>query len=101
MASHIGRPHAFAFLLVFALYFAVNDVQFVDKVYHEVRVDGIAPRVGTLSCSKRTADVALLLQDVVELNANGCCLVFEEGLGNLSVPNQFVRVHGCIGIAAA
>ena len=53
---------------------------------HEVGVDGIRPRVSALCGGERTAYVALLLQNVVELDADGSGIILEERLGNLGIP---------------
>lgn len=95
-----GTAHAF---LRFAsiLAFAAKDIQFVDKMYHEVGIDGIVPRVYTLRSGQSTADITLLLQDIIELNADGSGTIAEEGLCNLRVPEQFVGIHRSIGVTTA
>lgn len=56
----------------------VEEVQLVDEVDHEVRVDGVVPCVFAHHGRDVSADVALLLQDVKALQADGKCLSLEE-----------------------
>ena len=57
---------------------------------HDVRIDGIVPRVTAHGGRDGTAHVTLLVQDVVELQADGCGASFEERLGYLGIPKKFV-----------
>ena len=88
-------------VFVIARALTAEDVEFVDEVEHDVRVDGVAPRVAALLRGDGAADVALLVQDVVELQAHSCCVAFEEGLRNLPVPKELVGVHRVVRVAAA
>ena len=91
--------HSF-FLAGFVAGGAVEDVELVDEVHHEIGVDGVAPSIGSLRSGQRSAHVALTVENVIELNADGGSLLLEERLSNLGVPNQFVGVHGLVGVAA-
>ena len=58
--------------LAIATLATAEDVELVDEVNHEVRVDSIGPRVATLHGVDDTAHVALLAQDVVGLKHHNC-----------------------------
>lgn len=102
-----GRAHARAaavavlFFLVTGGALAIEDVEAVDEVDHAIGVDGVVPRVAAHLCVDGAAHVALLVQDVVELQADGGGVAFEEALGNLGVPYKLVGVHRGVGIATA
>ena len=73
--SHaLGRLawHLLLLACIFARLATAEDIQLVDEVEHEVRVDSIGPRVRTLHSVDDTRDVALLAQDVVSLEHNYC-----------------------------
>lgn len=55
------------FLLASRTTFSSDDVQFVDKAEQEVRVDCICPRVATHRGVEHPAQIALLVQQIVEL----------------------------------
>ena len=55
---------------------AWEDVEFVDEMNHTVGVDGIVPRVATHRGCERARHVALLMQDVVDLETNRGGLAF-------------------------
>ena len=76
---------------------STEDIQLVDEVDHEVGIDGIGPGVATHHGIDCTAHIALLLQDIVELQADSSRLVLQETLGKLGIPEEFVVVHGSIG----
>ena len=101
-SMHIGRSHSLSFFLAgFVAGGAVEDVEFVDEVHHEIGVDGVAPSIGSLRGGQRSAHVALTVENVIELNADGGSLFLEERLSNLGVPNEFVGVHGMVDISSA
>ena len=102
-AAHVGRTGTAleALKLLFLALATGEGAELVDEVHHDVGVDGVAPGVAALGGRERAADVALLLQDVVELHADGGSAVFEERLGNLRVPEQFVGVHRVFNISSA
>ena len=72
---------------------ASDDIQSVDDVEHGIRVDAVVLGIGTGHGSKGTAQGALLVQQVVELEQHGEGLALEEALRYLSVPYQLVGVH--------
>ena len=80
---------------------AAEDVETVDEVYHAICVDGVVPRVAAHRGVDDARHVALLVEDVVELQAERGGFVLEEALGDLRVPDQLVRVHGVVRIPAA
>ena len=101
-----GRSHARAAAFAVVAFrlggtLAAEDVEAVDEVNHAIGVDGVVPRVAAHLCVDGAAHVALLVQDVVELQADGGGVAFEEALGDLGVPYKFVRVHRGVGIATA
>ena len=75
---HVGRSHSHSFFLAgFVAGGAVEDVELVDEVHHEIGVDGVAPGVGSLRGGQRSAHVALTVENVIELNADGGSLFLE------------------------
>ena len=75
--------------------------QLVNHVKHSIRVDGIVPRVTAGVFVYLTREVALLMQDVVELERDNEFSLWQQFLRNLSVPYKLIRVKRCIGIASA
>ena len=80
--------------------FASEDVQTVDEMQHAIAVYAVVLVHGTAAGSQRAGDVALLTQDVVHLEAKGH-VSFQERLGYLCVPYQFVAVHAAVPVASA
>ena len=68
-------------------------IEAVDEVCHEIGVNGIGFRVGSAGGTDHAADVAALVEDVVGLEADGGDFVFEESVGHLCIPDEFVGVH--------
>ena len=56
--------------------FASKEVQSVDEVYHTVAVDSVVFGILSHGCTDGTADVALIFQNVIELNAYCSCIAF-------------------------
>ena len=67
---------------------------------HAVAVDTIIRRHRPAIRRQRAADVALLFQDIVHLEAHSR-RTFQERLRKLRVPDQLVAVHAAVRIAAA
>ena len=88
-------PHRLACLL------ASDDIQSVDDVEHGIRVDAVVLGIGTGHGSKGTAQGALLVQQVVELDHHGEGFALEEALRELGVPNQFVGVHRIVAVSSS
>ena len=68
---------------------------------HGIAVDAVIPCIATLEGVDGTAEVALLVQQVVELEQHGEGLALEEALRYLSVPYQLVGVHRVVVISTA
>ena len=51
----------------------------------EITIDTVGPSVASHLCINGTTDVVLLMEQVIELNAEGSALV-EEGLRQLEIP---------------
>ena len=79
---------------------ASEDVQTIDEVKHAIAVHTVVLVYGTTAGGQRTGDVALLLQDVVHLEAESG-IPLQERLRQLGVPDQLVTVHAGIRIATA
>ena len=88
-------PHRLACLL------ASDDIQSVDDVEHGIRVDAVVLGIGTGHSSKGTAQGALLVQQVVELDHHGEGFALEEALRELGVPYQFVGVHRLVAVSSS
>ena len=60
---------------------------------HGIGVDAVVLGIATGVSVNPTLEVALLLEQVVEIECHDEGLALEEGLGDLSVPDEFVGVH--------
>ena len=67
---------------------------------HGIAVDAIILGVGALIGVDRTREVALLAQQIIELDAHTKRTAFKEALRKLSIPHQFVGVKRTVGISA-
>ena len=83
----VRRTHLFACL------FTAEEVYFVYGVYHYVVVHRVVFRVASHHGVDGARDVALLLQQVVELQRHRESLAAEEALRQLHVPDKLVGVH--------
>ena len=63
---------------------AAENIQTIDEVKHAIAVHAVIFVHRAAACSQRTADVTLLLQNVVHLEADGG-IPFQESLRQLSV----------------
>ena len=81
--------------------FASEKVQAINEVYHAIAVNGIVFRILAHRGADSTADVALVPQDIVELDAYRSGIAFQEILRDLGVPYQFVPIHAGVCISAA
>ena len=79
---------------------AAENIQTIDEVKHAVAVHAIIFVHRTTACSQRTADVTLLLQNVVHLKADSS-IPFQESLRQLCIPDKLVTVHAAVRISAA
>ena len=66
---------------------------------HGVAVDAVVASIATGVGVHPSLVVALLLEKVVEVESHDKSFTAEEGFGDLSVPNQFVGVHGGVVVA--
>ena len=80
---------------------AAKDVQSINHVQHGVAVDAVVFGVAALHGINGSAEVALVVQDVVELQRQREVALFEQTLRQLHVPHQLVGVHGLIVVATA
>lgn len=76
-----------------------EEVQAVADVEQGVGVDAVILRVAALHGVDGAAVVALLVEDVVQLQADGERLALEEALRDLCIPDELVGVHRAVGIA--
>ena len=70
--------------------FTAEKIKAINHVQHGIAVDAIILGVGALIGVDRTREVALLAQQVVELDAHTKRTAFKEALRKLSIPHQFV-----------
>ena len=77
----------------FCIHLATEHIQAVAHVQHGVRVDAVIPCITTTGSTYPTFIVALLSQQVVEVQRHNQRLALQEGLGYLTVPYQFVGVR--------
>ena len=68
---------------------------------HGVGIDAVVACVASAGGGHPAVVVALLTKEVIEVERYGECLVAEEGLGKLTVPDEFVGVHGGVVVASA
>lgn len=59
---------------------ASEEIELVDDMQHGVTVDAVVPCISTLDGVEGTAEVALLVEQVIELDAHGERFAFEERL---------------------
>ena len=78
---------------------ATEEVQAVADVEQGVGVDAVILRVAALHGVDGAAVVALLVEDVVQLQADGEWLALEKALRDLCIPDELVGVHRAVGIA--
>lgn len=78
---------------------AAENIQTIDKVKHAVAVHAVIFVYRAAACSQRTADVTLLLQNVVHLEADGG-IPFQESLRQLCIPDKLVTVHTAVRISS-
>lgn len=60
---------------------------------HRVGVDAVVTGIASAGCSHPSLVVALLLQEVIEIERHHEGFASEECLGYLTVPDKLVRVH--------
>ena len=70
-----------------------EDVEAVDGMEHHVGVERIGPRVGARQRGEGARDLALPVEEVEGLQAQGEGFVFEHRLRDRGVPLQFVGVE--------
>ena len=70
-----------------------EDVEAVDGMEHHVGVERIGPRVGASQRGEGARDLALPVEEVEGLQAQGEGFVFEHRLRDRGVPLQFVGVE--------
>lgn len=79
---------------------SAEDVEAIDEMYEEITVDAVEPGITSHLRCDAAADTVLLVEQVIELNAEGGALV-EEGLRQLQVPYQFIGIHAGIIVSAS
>ena len=84
----------------FGVHFASKHVETVADMKHGVAVDAVVASIATGVGVHPSLIVALLLEEVVEVECHDKSFTAEESLGYLSIPNQFVCVHGGVVVAA-
>lgn len=67
---------------------------------HGIGVDAIIFRITTQTLIDRTTEIALVVQNVIELQRHRQWFSFEETLTELRIPYQFVRIHRLIAVTA-
>ena len=77
-----------------------KEVEPVDEVEHGEAVDAVILRVAAAHCRHCAAEIALVCEDVIELQRDGEGFALEEALRHLCVPHEFVGVHGVVAVAA-
>ena len=100
MAARSGTAEALPATHTFARTLTAKNIQTVNEMQHAVAVDTIIRRHRPAIRRQRAADVALLFQDIVHLEAHSR-RTFQERLRKLRVPDQLVAVHAAVRIAAA
>ena len=60
---------------------------------HGIAVDAVILGITALHGIDDAAEIALLVQDVIELQADGERFASEESMTDLGVPYQFVGIH--------
>lgn len=78
---------------------AAENIQTIDEVKHAIAVHAVIFVHRAAACSQRTADVTLLLQNVVHLEADGG-IPFQESLRQLCIPDKLVTVHTAVRISS-
>ena len=68
---------------------------------HDVAVDGVVFCIRPHRGGDGSAEVALLMEQVIELKHDGERFAFEEALRELHVPYKLVGVERVVGVAAA
>ena len=67
---------------------ASKKIQAVDKVYHAIAINGIILCILTHCGTNGTADVTLIFQDIIELDADCSGIAFQKVLCNLRIPHH-------------
>ena len=68
---------------------------------HDVAVDGVVFRISTAHGTDGTAEIALLVQNIIELDTECQGITFQQRLRYLCVPKKLIGVQRCIIISAA
>lgn len=94
-AGTITRTVAWPVLL------ASEDIDAEVDMQHDVAVDGVVFCIRPHRGGDGSAEVALLMEQVIELKHDGERFAFEEALRELHVPYKLVGVERVVGVAAA
>ena len=91
------------FLVVTALgiNLAAKHIQAITHVEHGIGIDAVILRIAAPRSIHPALVVALLTQQVVEVQGHDERFVLEERLRQLSVPDEFVGIHRGVVIASA
>src|SRR3712207_6145193 len=82
-------------------FFIAEDVKAVSKPEHAIAVNAVELGNRTYVGRQRTADIGLLLQNIVNLETDSSGISFQKVLRNLGIPDKFIPVHTCIPVATA
>ena len=72
--------------------FTADGIELVGKIEHAVAAYGVGLLVLDISSGYRPADIGVLLQDIVDLETDCRVFLFEERVGDRSIPNNPVLV---------
>ena len=91
------------FLVVTALgvNLSAKHIESVAHVEHGIRVDAVVSRLAPAGGIHPSLVVALLAQEVIEVEGHDEGFAFEEGLRHLSVPYQLIGVHRRVVVSTA
>lgn len=80
---------------------AAKDVQSINHVQHDIAVDAVVFGVAAPHGINGPTEVALIVQNVVELQRQRKVALFQQILRQLHVPHQLVGVHGLVVVATS
>ena len=63
---------------------------------HSITVDAVVRGITTAHCIDHSREIALLMENIIELQGNSQRLTLQETLSHLHIPDQFIGIHRCI-----
>ena len=78
-----------------------ENIQAIDEMYHAVVENTVVFHILSHGCGNASAYIALTAQYIEHLQADGSCISFQEILGKLRIPYQFIAVHTAVRISSA